>query len=71
MWNIRNRREDHRVRERKLKGKSSEREILNYRKQTERWWGVGRLGDGVIEWWVLSKTYDMMSTGTYMQLIKY
>ena len=42
MWNIRNSTEDHRGREGKLNGKSSERETnherLNFRKQTECCW---------------------------------
>ena len=51
MRNIRNSAEDHRGREGKLNGKSSERdknhETLTYRKQTEACWRGGGWGDGV------------------------
>ena len=53
MQNIRNSAEDHRGREGKLNGKSSEREknheTLNYRKQIEGFWRRGGWRD-VVTW---------------------
>ena len=63
MWNIRNRAEDHKGREGKLNGKSSEREINHKRllmiENKQGWWR--EVGGG----WVLRRAH-VMSTGYCM-----
>ena len=47
------------------------KETLNYREQTEGCWGEGDRGDWVKRVMVLRRTFLVMNTGCYMEVINH